>query len=99
MALAYARVEVERLRTSPKNDEDGVKPSATHPIGSSNGNGNGNGPPTFPLSSVNMSGHHHRGDADQNSGNAHQNVYSIGGSLPRGVAWRYVDVFGEEGRR
>ena len=105
MALAYAKVEVERLRTSPKNDDDGVRPRAPLSIGSSVAVMGG--PPTFPLSSVNMSGHHHHGDVDQNSGNAaaaaapaaNQNVYSIGGSLPRGVAWRYVDVFGEEGRR
>jgi len=89
MALAYAKVEVERLRTSPKNEEEGVKPSAPPTYIQQ--------PPTFPLASVNMSGHH--GNADQNSVNAaYQNVYSIGGSLPRGVAWRYVDVLNEEGR-
>jgi hypothetical protein len=89
MALAYAKVEVEKLRTSPKNEEDSISPNVQY-------GGPMTGPPilSFPLSSVNMSGSKH-GNIDSNN---NQNVYSIGGSLPRGVAWRYVDVFGEEGR-
>jgi len=103
MALAYAKVEVERLRTSPKNEEEGRGGVNLHTK---------TGPPVFPLSSVtadlhshsNSNSHSHsNGNSNSNSnsnsnGNRYENRYSIGGSLPRGVAWRYVDVLGEDGR-